>query len=174
MICFIVSTLKLYAKKEYNINQGDLRWLTDSLNRQGIDTIISYYQGCASCMCGVQERTYVYWVKNGKFNIAIPSVQQVKKKSRKSFKYFLVSGDFRSDNYFMYLKDMITYAKSEILLEGKLLVLNYSFEELSIKIGIDKYKISFSDYDRKANFNRYNSIIIDKFLLYISPYIYLN
>ena len=163
----------MYAKDHLKINQTDLRWIVDSLNKQGVDTIVSCYQGCASCNCGVFEKTYVYWIDQGEFHFAKPLISNKSNKKTKT-QYFILTGYQNSTSFFNFLIELVNQAKGETLNEGKFTVLNYSFEEVLIQIGSDRFNISLSDYDKMANLNKYHSIIIDKFLLYLSSYINLN
>ena len=167
-LCLHTDCLAVPKNKLFQSNKADLRYLKDSLANNKVDTIICFYEGCATCLCGVNEITYVIWVKNGIFYLASPYRFETGKKHRKKIPEYCVQygkpiylGDFA------WIKQIAELAKNEQLNEGQLKTLSHSFIELTIKIGDFQYNSSISDYERLANIDKYHSIIIDKFLLWL-------
>lgn len=165
------SQLNCSANSKYQLfesNKRDLRYLKDSLTNSKVDTIFCYYRGCASCMCGVQEITYVFWIKDGIYHLASPYRIWYKRKiPNKIPDYFLRYGNVMKEFNFDWIKSLCELASKETLNEGKFSTLNYSFEELNIKIGNYNFSLSLADYDRLVNIDKYQSILIDKLLLWI-------
>lgn len=141
--------------------------LTDSLISNGVDTMISYYQGPACCI-GRQE-AYVFWVNDGVS--AVAKITRSVKVRKNEWLYYVT----RKVEYFRWIDyappyDYIQKLLDKITTEQKVFDSikfrfrpDYQFEKIQIVIGKKNLIYSVADYEKRGNETMCSVIFIDKF-----------
>ena len=181
LVC--MCNVRIYAQKHtYDALSTILetrRSITDSLLLHGVDTVISYYFGYASCPSASAPVAFIYWCKNGASKVAIIKERwrQYKKKepqTEMAIYYAEYDGLPYSVNYFGYhyekiIQDSLQLPKYE---KGTLFILNYPFEDMVIKVGGRQTKYGVMDSQRDPNPDSYKIALIDNFRSFILHYFY--
>lgn len=134
-------------------NQGEE--FIDSLTRSGVDTIVAYFNGCTSCIRGVDEDYYVFWQDKGNsFAQIFPSCGKSKSMRTPTIN-------------FTYFYSKIKFIKNEDLLIPPQHI--SSGRNLYLYINIAGNKIDFwkREYELDYNPDSIHTILIDKIRSYL-------
>lgn len=124
----------------------------DSLIQENIDTILSYYEGCAGCIPGTRKFFWVYWENQG-----IPNIVKFTNYS----KYYPLKISFKSE--FTFIDKLIPQLKNDSINRGYSLLNHYAYEEFQIISPYSSYKYMITADASNLNQGSYSVLVIDKF-----------
>jgi hypothetical protein len=134
----------------------------DSLKKNGVDTIVTYYNGCHGCAEGVLINGSIFWKRLGSFY------------EKKLNNYFIYKETMQCSDIIGYFMKHQYEIRNEKLFDT-LTILNYHYIEISVYYGNGKYHIEVpEDYilsnDDKSLINWIYRIESCLFDIYIKQY----
>ena len=135
--------------RNFNPKEEGLKFVNE-LKNQGVDTIITYFDGCSGCNTNFQQTFYVYWVDNKLSRII---------KFNESMK-------FESMSYAIPIKYLGIFF--DTLINEKIKISgyqdsHYSYSEMFIKIGDRELGYKIASYEKWVNELSWRVLMIDKF-----------
>ena len=124
----------------------------DSLLNFGVDTIVSYYDGCWGCYPGSKKSFYIYWEHKGNGQISKITNYAQYPTYKVSFKYA-----------FAFMDSIVPYLREEKFDREFSIFDHYSFEEFAIVSPDNKYSFMITEYVSKKYQSSYSVLVIDKF-----------
>lgn len=124
----------------------------DSLLQTGVDTIMSYYDGCAGCIPGTIKSVWVYWENKGHSSIT-------KFTNYAKYKPYQIS----FEREFEFIASQISLLKNESIDREYSIFDHYAYEEFQIVSPSDSYKFMITDDATRRNQGSYSVLVIDKF-----------
>ena len=143
---------------------------TDSLIANGVDTVVSYYFGYASCPTLSQPFAFVYWAKNNIPSMVIfKEITRIRKRKRytgyETHNYLGAGIPLYSFYYFD--KNFTNICQDSLIDHSNLYIFDYPFEDVRVKVANKDIKISIKSTCREDNLSSYKIAFIDDFRLFM-------
>jgi hypothetical protein len=137
---------------------------TDSLISNNIDTIISYYTGSASCPA-LPPKSIIYWKHKGITSAVVFKTKTKHKREKLGEYHFNKLPEEYDMSYFD--KNVDRISQDVFNDSAHRYIMNYTFEEMLVKMGGSNLKYSFRAFNRDVNTESYKVAFIDNFLSFM-------
>jgi hypothetical protein len=124
--------------------------LLDSLQTNGVDTLVLYEDGCHGCMEGIEESIYVFWRKKNQNYICL---------------FTNYSNYFPREIHYFPLYFIVNHATKihgDTLLDPQFGLFHYDFERVLINIGKTRFEFRVDEFEKEANPLNFKVLTIDK------------
>lgn len=135
-------------------SKAEGRHFTDSLINAGVDTFLTYYDGCSGCIHGTTKPFYVYWVNNGIGYVT---------KFNELTNFNIVSKNFNV----IYTVSLVEKLGKENLSQDSFTISHYGYEQIELRLGSKVIIYELRDYEKAANEISNAAILIDKFRAFL-------
>jgi hypothetical protein len=137
------------AVAKFNPQEEGVNFI-NSLKQSGVDTIISYYDGCSGCVLGYPANYYVFWTNRNKSFVT------------KFNEYSKFNTLRRSGVSINYITSVLNELMNEKLKEPTIDISHYNYNFVTVVFGKEQFQYEIKGYEKSENENSIRSIFIDK------------
>ncbi len=124
--------------------------LRDSLIKNGVDTLLSYWNVCSGCLPGRLNSYYVYWIKEETAYLS----------------KFTEEGYLKATNTLglpiSFISSHFNRIKKDSLIEPEIGLMHYSFEKVFVKLGDKNLNFQLDIFEKRSNQTNYKVLTVDK------------
>lgn len=127
----------------------------DSLRAAGVDTFVTYFDGCSGCVEGWPQSYYIIWQQSG--------ISYLTRFTEKGYYNVVESADFN----WQFVEKHVDRLKTEELQHPEALFSHYHYDRVSVLLGNADVQYEVLGFEQEVNEMSLKVILIDKIRSYL-------